>query len=84
VPAAVNSRDAVGSARCAAGAGFEVADADGRFGAATARRVDDAIVVSSAEVAAPRSVRDASAAARGSALRNGAGLPAAPCRAAPE
>ncbi|MBL8729016.1 MAG: sialate O-acetylesterase [Planctomycetes bacterium] len=67
-----------------AAAGFEVAAADGRFVAATAREDDGAIVVSSPDVAEPVSVRYAWSSAPGSSLQNGAGLPAAPFRASIE
>jgi sialate O-acetylesterase len=63
-------------------AGFEVAGADGRYVPAEARIEGTTVVVSSPEVAAPRSVRYGWADNPKVSLYNGADLPASPFRSA--
>ena len=62
--------------------GFEVAGADGRYVPAEARIEGSTVVVSSASVAAPRSVRYGWADNPPVSLYNAAGLPASPFRSA--
>jgi sialate O-acetylesterase len=57
--------------------GFEIAAADGRFAPATARVVDNAVIVSSSSVPHPTTVRYAWANFTDANLYNGANLPAA-------
>lgn len=64
------------------GAGFELAGADGRFQRATARLDGDHVVLRADTVARPTAVRYAWAAVPDWSLRNGAGFPGAPFRAA--